>query len=108
MDRRSDWRTRLRVVLMVTLATAYAIPGASCVDSLTGVAGSVARNFNPCGTILVCDPLEWEYAVGNLDPFNPDFEECPLSADPSQCLGGAWPPTGGGGAAADPAGAVGG
>lgn len=87
---------------MVMLATVYVIPGASCIDSVTGVGGTIARNFNPCGTILVCDPMEWEYAVGNVDPFNPDYEECPLSADASQCLGGAWPPTGGGGGGVAP------
>jgi hypothetical protein len=97
MDRQNNWRTRLRVALLVGLASSYLVPSFGCVDRLVGVTGTLSRQFNPCGTILVCDPLEWEYAVGNVDPFNPDFEECPLSTNAADCLDGAWPPLAGGG-----------
>lgn len=96
MDRQRKWQKRMRVASLVTLAAAYSMPGFGCIENVTGVVNTLGRNFNPCGTILVCDPMEWEYAVQNVDPYNPDYEECPLSADASECLYN-WPPTAGGG-----------
>jgi hypothetical protein len=91
MSNFSTWRKRIQVALLATGGAIYQVPGAGC-------AQKVARNVNPCGTILVCEPIEYEYAVGNFDPFEPDFEACPISVFVADCAGGVFPPiTGGGG-----------
>ena len=91
MHSRNNWLTRFRILLMFLLC-GHMLQGLGCI-------ANAAKWYNPCGTILVCEPLEWEYAVGNLDPYNPNFEECPLSVNPAECLGGAFPWLQGGGGA---------
>ena len=43
----------------ITMATAVL---GTAFQPLTGCAGKVLRNVNPCGTILNCDPLEYDLA----------------------------------------------
>lgn len=52
----------------------------------------VARNVNPCGTIIACDPIEWDLLWHDY----PDWDIDPTCTIPGLC-GGQWPPTGGGG-----------
>src|SRR5262245_36768898 len=89
MSKFMNWRRWMQAALLVTGGALYTVPGPGCAQTL-------ARNVNPCGTRLVCDPLEYEYAVGNFDPLNPDFEACPVSVFVADCAGGVFPPLTGG------------
>lgn len=60
----------------------------------TGVAERLGNNVNPCGTILNCDPVEWDLLT---TPF-PDWSLDPTCTIPGQC-GGTWPTMGEGEAA---------
>ena len=80
--------------MLVTLVTTLAV-GGSCLqiggcDAL-GLAVSAISGFNPCGTLLVCDPAAYEFITSgidgpgvrpDLDPFcvYPPF--CSLDQDP--------------------------
>jgi hypothetical protein len=51
-----------------------------------GVGEKVVKNVNPCGTILVCDPAEYDLLVNDF----PDWELDPTCTIPGQC-NGVWP-----------------
>ncbi len=57
--------------------------------SCTGCLYKLGRNINPCGTILDCNPTEWDWMFHNQD--YPDYGADPTCVIPGQC--GAWPPT---------------
>lgn len=88
MKRLNTWQVGLRVTLAVSMAgTTFGV----------GCFGTVARNINPCGTILNCDPVEWDLMYHDY----PDWDLDPTCTIPGMC-GGQWPPgTGSGGEAAD-------
>lgn len=68
--------------------------------ALSGSAGqfgcltAAAKNFNPCGTILVCDPYEWDIMM--LGDNYPDWDLDPTCTLPGSCGGGVFPYGGGG------------
>ena len=81
------WQRMIRIMLAVSLTgTTFQVVG--CLQK-------VAKNVNPCGTIIDCDPLEWDYMWNGLQP---DWNLDPTCTIPGLC--GPWPPnseTGGGG-----------
>jgi hypothetical protein len=85
MKRRNFWQAGLQVMLASSLAgTTFQ----------AGCLGTIARNFNPCGTVLDCDPVEWDFMFHAF----PDWDIDPTCTIPGLC-GGQWPPqTGSGGA----------
>lgn len=56
--------------------------------------GKVVRNVNPCGTVLNCDPIEYDLLWADF----PDFERDPTCTIPGLC-GGVFPYDPGDGAA---------
>lgn len=83
--------TRLVRWFQVLLASAFLgtmfQPGAGCLNK-------VAKNFNPCGTLLVCDPLEYDLMWYDLDDF-PDYSVDPTCTIPGACGNTPFPPVGG-------------
>lgn len=64
-----------RIGLQILLASS--VCGASF--GLTGCLSSAASNFNPCGTVLTCDPAEWDLML--MDPTQPNWDynpTCPI------------------------------
>lgn len=62
--------------------------------SCTGVAERMANNINPCGTILNCDPEEYDLLTTDFPNWNLD----PTCTIPGACGGPSYPlPSGGGG-----------
>ncbi|GMU23928.1 MAG: hypothetical protein AMXMBFR13_40050 [Phycisphaerae bacterium] len=57
-----------------------------------GCLGKVARNVNPCGTVLACDPLEYDLLFTEY----PDWDLDPTCTIPGFC-GGPFPWNSGGG-----------
>lgn len=60
-----------------------------------GCLGTIARNVNPCGTIIDCNPTEWDYLFTEI----PDFEVDPTCTVPGYCGSSQGPlpfPAGGG------------
>ncbi len=55
----------------------------------TGCGGTLLRNVNPCGTILVCDPLEYDLTF--IDYF-PNWNIDPTCTIPGLCGGTPFPP----------------
>ena len=47
--------------------------------------GTVARQINPCGTIIACDPLEYDYLVYDLPDNAPDWNLDPTCTLPGFC-----------------------
>jgi hypothetical protein len=80
-----------RIGLQVVLASS--VCGATF--QLTGCLSSAAQNFNPCGTVLNCDPAEWDLML--MDPLEPNYDynpTCPIPGlfnceDPISGLAGA-------------------
>ncbi len=56
--------------------------------------GNLVKSINPCGTIIDCNPIEYDLLFRGVEA--PDFEACPISVFPQDCVG-VYPPTGGGG-----------
>lgn len=88
------WRTGLQIVLA----------GSLCGTMFqAGCLGALGRNFNPCGTILACDPAEFDLLT--IDPLEPDYEFNPTCvlpglfncSTPISLLGGTGDNTGTGG-----------
>ncbi len=73
--------TRVAMIVSTTLlaGTLMGMPGIGC-------AGRVANNFNPCGTILDCDPLEYDLFTHRF----PDWSLDPTCTIPGMC-GGVFP-----------------
>jgi hypothetical protein len=57
--------------------------------ALPDCAGTIVRNVNPCGTILFCDPLEYDLAFMQ-DEF-PDWDVDPTCTIPGLCGGTPFP-----------------
>lgn len=73
------WTFALRLAMFTSLAGAM---------SITGCLNKIGRNINPCGTILACDPAEWDWMMHNRD--YPNWSVDPTCTIPGQC--GQWPP----------------
>jgi len=83
-------RRRERMLPAVTVAlagTCFQIGGCD----LLGTAAAALSSINPCGTLLVCDPAEYEFvqsgidgpgAQPDLDPFCTYPPFCSLDEDP--------------------------
>lgn len=61
----------------------------------TGCIGTIARNVNPCGTILVCDPLEYDLMWTDQSDW-PDYNIDPTCTIPGECGETPFPPAGSG------------
>jgi hypothetical protein len=64
-----------RIGLQILLASS--VCGASF--GVTGCLSSAVQNFNPCGTVLTCDPAEWDLML--MDPLEPNYDynpTCPI------------------------------
>lgn len=59
------------------------ITGMTC----TGVGEKVINSVNPCGTVLNCDPVEYDLLTTDF----PDWNLDPTCTIPGQC-GTTWPP----------------
>lgn len=85
-----------RIGLQILLASS--VCGATF--GFTGCLSAAAQNFNPCGTILECDPAEWDLML--MDPLTPNYDynpTCPIPGllnceDPISGLTGATTGTG--------------
>lgn len=73
-------RRALRLFAL-TLAAGTCLQFGGCLRSVS----SYARNFNPCGTFLACDPVEYEFLTsGYQGPgVNPDID--PTCTYPPYC-----------------------
>ena len=60
----------------------------SCINRLSGIGGRIGKNINPCGTIIDCDPVEWDLMFNSY----PDWNLDPTCTIPGLC-GGDWPPS---------------
>ena len=58
-----------------------------------GCGGKLLRNVNPCGTILNCDPLEYDLAFND---HYPNYGADPTCTIPGFCGGTPFPATGDG------------
>ncbi len=74
------WKLALHLAMYTSLVSTM---------SVTGCLSKAARNINPCGTILNCNPTEWDWMFHNGD--YPDYNADPTCVIPGQC--GTWPPT---------------
>jgi hypothetical protein len=72
-----SWKTVLTLILSASLMGS--VCGLGCIEK-------VANNFNPCGTILNCDPAEYDLMMNNW----PDWDLDPTCTIPGQC-GGVFP-----------------
>ena len=72
MKTTTKWRTGRQILLATSLCGSVFQIG-SCLSAL-------ARNFNPCGTILTCDPAEFDLLT--IDPLEPDYDFNPTCVIP--------------------------
>lgn len=79
----SNWHQRLLTAAFV------AATGSVMAFSCTGFGEKIVNNVNPCGTILNCDPVEYELLTTDF----PDYDLDPTCTIPGQC-DGAWPYSG--------------
>lgn len=73
-----------RVVLAALVVSASMLLGVTC----EGIGQKLVHNVNPCGTVLNCDPVEYDLLTTDY----PDFDKDPTCTIPGQC-GTVWPPT---------------
>ena len=90
MTRPKKLETAIRA--LIGIAAAGALFGASC----AGVSEKLVKNVNPCGTILNCDPVEYDLLFADY----PDWDVDPTCTIPSLC-GGTFPYRPGAGGAAE-------
>jgi hypothetical protein len=78
-------RRSLKRRLMVAMTAISALLAGSVAG--VGCLGAVANNFNPCGTILNCDPNEYDLMMNSF----PDWDLDPTCTIPGQCGDGVFP-----------------
>jgi len=84
-----QWRKwQLGLWLLVAAAFLGSMSQLGCITAM-------AKNFNPCGTILVCDPYEWDLMM--LGDNYPDWDLDPTCTVPGGCGNGVFPYGGEGG-----------
>ncbi len=89
-------RTASKWQVALQLALASALGGTAF--QFGGCASAAYNNFNPCGTILNCDPAEWDLI--HMDNNLPNFEYNPTCVIPgllncSTPISAGFTPTGG-------------
>lgn len=73
------------VMLTTTLAVAGScLLSSGCDDVLEGAVNAISE-FNPCGTILNCDPTEYEFLTSGIDGTGVNVEEDPYCVYPPYC-----------------------
>jgi hypothetical protein len=75
-----------RVVLAALVVSAGMLAGVTC----EGLGQKLVHNVNPCGTVLNCNPVEYDLLTTDF----PDFSIDPTCTIPGQC-GTVWPLVGG-------------
>lgn len=70
--------------------TSVLLAGTLLEVSCTGMGERVVNGINPCGTILNCDPVEYDLLTRDF----PNWELDPTCTIPGQC-GTVWPLVGG-------------
>jgi len=85
MAEQSKWQKNGRVVALCMTIAATSLAG-SLFD--IGCVGKVANNFNPCGTILNCDPAEYDLIMMDTVP---DWDLDPTCTIPGMCGDGIFP-----------------
>ena len=85
VKRLNRWQVGLRILLALAM-------GGTLVQLDLGCLGTIAKNVNPCGTILNCDPVEYDLLFADY----PDWDTDPTCTIPGFC-GGPFPGTPGGG-----------
>lgn len=78
MNRHKTIKNGVRMCLILSAFVMGSMQGLSC--SLKGA----ARQLNPCGTILDCDPLTYDWLF--IDQF-PDYDLDPTCTIPGLCGG---------------------
>ncbi|UCD29544.1 MAG: hypothetical protein JSV03_03420, partial [Planctomycetota bacterium] len=82
----SKWQAGMRIMLAVLfVGTTFQ----------AGCLSNILRNVNPCGTIIDCDPLEFDLLLTDY----PDWDKDPTCTVPGWCGGSQGPlpfPSGGG------------
>jgi len=79
----SHWRKwQLGLALLVTATLTGPMGQFGCITAM-------AKNFNPCGTILNCDPYEWDIMM--MDGNFPDWDLDPTCTIPGSCGDGIYP-----------------
>jgi hypothetical protein len=89
----TKWR-RWRLTLSMIVATSLTgtVMDAGCFEMAINNTGRLANYINPCGTILNCDPFEYDLLTTSW----PDYTKDPSCTIPGLC-GGPFPLNGGGG-----------
>lgn len=85
---------RAKKNLLVSVATA--ISGGFCMQ--LGCAGSLVNifeGFNPCGSILLCDPREYQFVTSGIDGPGVRPDEDPFCTFPPFCTAAQDPIFGG-------------
>lgn len=72
---------RLRLVAIACAAGACLTQVSGCLGGL----GKYASNFNPCGTILVCDPVAYRFYTSGYDGPGADPDIDPACTYPPFC-----------------------
>jgi hypothetical protein len=72
--------TKIQAILRVSLAILFI-----GTTFQAGCLGTLMRNFNPCGTIIECDPLEYDYLAYGLPENAPDWDLDPTCTLPGFC-----------------------
>jgi len=74
MRRFNKWQITIRILLAVSfLGTTFGV----------GCLGTMVKSINPCGTIIDCDPLEFDLLFMDI----PNFEADPSCTIPGYCDG---------------------
>ena len=77
MKRSRKWELSVALFLSAAMTGSF---------GFTGCTEKVVKNFNPCGTILNCDPVEYDLMMNDW----PDWDLDPTCTIPGQC-GGVFP-----------------
>lgn len=83
------WRPSLSMIFATTLTGT--VMGTGCFEMVVNNTGRLAHYINPCGTILNCDPFEYDLLTTSW----PDYTKDPSCTIPGLC-GGPFPLNGGG------------
>jgi len=78
------WQLALTVILTGSLMGF--MPDLGCISMAARNLGRLSHNINPCGTILNCDPVEYDLLMNSF----PDWSKDPTCTIPGLC-GGVFP-----------------
>ncbi|TWT45211.1 hypothetical protein RAS1_16330 [Phycisphaerae bacterium RAS1] len=77
---RSGWRLLRSAVVVASTGTAFQL--SSCTP---GTLGNFVADLNPCGTILICDPLAYRFLTSGYDGPGVNLEVDPACTFPPYC-----------------------